>query len=244
MAKVYIGTSGFYYPHWSGSFYPKELPREDYLSFYAKKFSTVEINATFYHLPKEKTIENFIKRVPESFVFSFKLSRYLTHIKKLIPDQQGIERFFKSLKPAAKNPKLKNLILIQTPPSLKGDLNRLRDFCQLLPKNYLYAFEFRHQSWFTEEAYQFCQKNNFAIVFSSNPEIWPQIEVETASFFYLRFHGEKQLFASSYNETRLEKYAVMIKEKLKKGLDVYAYFNNDALGYAVEDGQRLKNMLE
>ena len=113
-----------------------------------------------------------------------------------------------------------------------------------MPKNYFYAFEFRHHSWFVTEIYRFCQKNNFAIVYSSNPGIWPQIEIETASFFYLRFHGEKQLFTSSYHQTQLKKYALIIKEKLKKGLDVYGYFNNDALGYAPANAQALKEMLK
>ncbi len=243
MANFFVGTSGFYYPHWIGNFYPKELKKEDYLSYYARYFSTVEINSTFYHLPKEKTIINYLKKAPSDFVFSFKLSRFLTHIKKLQATNESIQLFFEAIKPAAQTTP-RHLILIQLPPSFSLNLQRLKNFFSLLPKGYLYAIEFRHQSWFCQAIYQFCKKEHLAIVYSSNPGQWPQIAVETASFSYFRFHGERQLFSSSYQKNELKKYALMIQKKLKKGTDVYAYFNNDALGFAVDNALTLKKLVK
>lgn len=243
MGKIFVGTSGFFYPHWTGNFYPKELKKEDYLSYYARYFSTVEINSTFYHLPKAKTISNYLKKVPSDFVFSFKLSRFLTHIKKLQVPAASVQLFFQAIKPVVQTTPCQ-LILIQLPPSFSLNLHRLKEFFSLLPRQYLYALEFRHPSWFYQETYQFCQKENLAIVYSSNPGQWPQIDVETASFSYFRFHGERQLFSSSYQKSELEKYAAMIKRKLGKGIDVYAYFNNDALGFAVDNALTLKKLIE
>jgi uncharacterized protein YecE (DUF72 family) len=118
MEKVYIGTSGFCYPHWIGNFYSKELKRDKFLSFYSGRFNTVEINSSFYHTLKPKTVKNWVKNVPKNFVFSFKMSRFITHVKRLIPDKNSSKIFFKSLG-VFKKIKKKPLILIQTPPALK-----------------------------------------------------------------------------------------------------------------------------
>jgi len=274
MAKVFIGTSGFYYPHWIGNFYPQDLERDKFLSFYSQRFNTVEINSSFYHILKPKTVENWSKKVPENFVFSFKMSRFVTHIKKLACEKESLGLFFNSLT-TFKSPKTKQLILIQLPPSLKINRERLINFIEMLPKNFLYAFEFRHQTWFDEGIYKILKKVNIAMVLSDSPmkntkttiekparldkfnndrtsqvkalrfrRLWPYANVNTANFFYIRFHGSQSLFSSSYTNQELKFYVSLIKEKLKKGMNVYAYFNNDAHGWAVENAKRLKSFLE
>lgn len=248
--NVFIGTSGFYYPHWVGNFYPEDIKKDELLSFYSQRFNTVEINSSFYHTLKPKTVGNWIKNVPADFVFSFKMSRFVTHIKKLACEKESLDLFFNSLatfkssKPSQTRSKSKPLILVQTPPSLKINEERLIDFIEMLPKNFLYAFEFRHQSWFCESIYKILKKVNAAVVLSDNPRgVWPHVNVEITNFFYIRFHGSKKLFSSSYTNEELKFYAKLIKEKLEKGMNVFAYFNNDAEGWAVKNAKTLKSFL-
>lgn len=285
MATVHIGTSGFYYPHWIGDFYPQNLPKNKLLSYYVKFFDTVEINSSFYHLPKEETVKNWKKissadfipllRKPRpsmgedeagkeeaetpretppfhgqrGFIFSFKISRFISHIKRLNPDKKAVDLFFNRLK-SFENTKNKHLILIQTPSNLKINSSRLMSFITFLPKTFLYAFEFRHQSWFTNEIYEILQQNNCAVVLSDSPKdedntrLWPYENIDTADFFYIRFHGSQSLYSSSYTNKELKFYAKLIKEKQQNGQAVYAYFNNDAAGFAIENAKKLKNLLK
>ena len=244
--NIFIGTSGFYYYHWVGKFYPEDIRRDEVLPFYSRHFNTVEINSSFYHIPRKTTVEKWEKSVPESFVFSLKFTRILTHLKPLHPELQTLEKFFSSLEPLKKK---ETIILIQLPARLKLNLEKLSVFTNLLPKDFKFAFEFRHKSWFCEEVYDLFKKKNMAIVLSDSPikksgeRLWPKVEVETADFFYIRFHGSKELYRSSYSDEELEKYAELITQKVKKGLKVFAYFNNDAEGWAIENAKRLKELL-
>ncbi len=244
--KIYIGTSGFYYTHWIGKFYPEDLRREEVLSFYSQHFNTVEINSSFYHFPRRSTIEKWKAVVSQDFVFSLKLHRSITHLKRLKPEVLLLDKFFASLEPLQGR---KTVVLVQMPAGLKFDLERLQLFLKLLPEKFLYAFEFRHQSWFREEVYELFKKENAALVFSDSPakkdgsRLWPRVEVETAPFFYIRLHGSKLLYRSSYERRELEEIAFLAKEKQKKSLDVFVYFNNDAEGWAIENAKRLKSIL-
>jgi len=259
MAEVFVGTSGFLYPHWIGDFYPADLKRENFLSFYGKHFKTVEINSSFYHIPRIKTVDNWLSQVPKNFIFTFKMSLFVTHFGKLDLKVKSFSLFFESIKSLGSKPP-KHLVLIQTPASFKVNRQKLENFLSHLPAIFLYAFEFRNWSWFGEEVYQILKKHNAAIVLSDNPvrnqiaylnndrikntqRFWPHVNINTASFFYIRFHGSRRLFASSYSDKELKFYAKLIKEKLKKNLDVYAYFNNDAGGRAVENAKRLKSLV-
>ena len=248
MNKVYIGTSGFYYKDWLTKFYPHSLKRDQLLSYYSIQFKTVEINSSFYHVPLNKTVKHWKESTPDDFIFVFKASRYITHIKKLIYDETSWQKFFSAMEPFATAEK-KHLILFQLPANLSCHLDRLELILQKTPPIFAYVFEFRHESWFTEEVYEICKKYNVAIVLSDSPvkrnniRTWPYIDIDTASFSYIRFHGSKTMYASSYTDDELRYYRDLIQSKLQKGLDVYCYFNNDIQGHAVENAKRLKEFM-
>jgi uncharacterized protein YecE (DUF72 family) len=243
-SKILVGTSGFSYPHWRGIFYPENLPQKDLFLYYKKHFDTVELNVSFYRLPRKEAFENWRKKAREGFVFAIKGWRMITHIRKLKNCQEEVERFFASAN-SILNFKFKilNLVLWQLPPRLKFDSSRLADFLVMLPKNWRYAFEFRHPSWGRKETWEILRKHKAAVVFQDFPD-WPVFEELTADFVYLRFHGKESLYSSCYTEKELKSWAKKIKNWQKQGLDVYAYFNNDALGWAVKNAKKLKRFVQ
>lgn len=247
--RLYIGTSGFYYRHWLGCFYPKGIKQDQLLGFYSQRFNTVEINSTFYRLPSEKTVLNWKKKVSPGFVFSFKGSRIITHLKKFSLDRPILKSFFSRLDPFAEKPP-SHLILFQTPSFFRLNKEKLTKFLADLPSTFLYGFEFRHQSWFVPGVYSILKKHQAALVLSDSPQkkngsrLWPRADVDTAGFFYIRLHGSRKLYRSSYSEKELKDYAKLIKEKLKKGMVVFCYFNNDAQGYGVDNANKLKHLIE
>ena len=233
-SKIFVGTSGFSYPHWRGIFYPENLPQKDWFLYYTKHFDTVELNVSFYRLPRREIFEGWRRRAGDKFVFAVKGWRMITHIRKLKKCQEEIKRFFE----AANGLKSKDMILWQLPPSLKFDSFLLVDFLAMLPKGWRHAFEFRHPSWGDEKTWEILRKYKAAAVFQDFPD-WPIFEEVTADFVYLRFHGKESLYSSCYTEKELKDWAKKIKNWQKQGWDVYAYFNNDALGYAIENAKRL-----
>ncbi len=183
--KLYIGTSGFYYYHWLGKFYPEDIVRNQLLTYYSQHFNTVEINSTFYHLPRKTTVKNWKESTNENFVFSFKLTRRITHIKRLSLDFKVLDKYFYALSPLANK---KHIILIQTPANLKADVEKLKILLKSLPKSFRYAFEFRNQSWFETEIFKLLEKENCALVLADSPKknkerLWPMKNIETADFF-------------------------------------------------------------
>ncbi len=248
MGKAFIGTSGFYYSNWIGDFYPAETKKEDLLNFFQTQFNTVEINSSFYHVPRATTVENWKTKVDDNFIFVFKASRTVTHLKKFNVDETLISIVLNPLKTFESKP-AKHLILFQTPGNVKANIKKLQNLLVLLPKTFLYAFEFRHETWFSDEVYSLLKEYNAATVLSDSPvknrneRMWPYYDVDTANFSYIRFHGSEKLYYSSYTEEELRHYAEVIKRKMKKGMNVYAYFNNDAGGYATQNALRLKELL-
>lgn len=244
MAELYIGTSGYNYPHWRGAFYPEDLPSRQWLSFYAGHFNTVELNVTFYRLPLAKTFANWHDNTPPEFRFAVKGSRTITHIKRLRDAAEPLAAFFsraESLKEKLA------VVLWQLPPGLRGDAELLADFCRLLKANNAarsarHAFEFRHDSWFNPEVYEILRQNNFSLCIADSPR-WPQSLEATADFVYIRFHGSKKLYTSSYTEEELRIWGRRIREWLEGGRDVYAYFNNDAGGWAVANARQLLKII-
>lgn len=237
--NYFIGTSGWFYEHWYGNFYPKDLSKDRFLQFYADFFNTVELNNTFYHLPKEKTVKQWQKKVCKDFLFSVKASRFITHIKRLKNTKEPIELFLK--RAALLKGKL-GPILFQLPPSFKKNGDILEGFLKTLPKGYDYVMEFRNESWFDKDIFDLMRRFKVAFCVASMPKFPVVLEV-TAPFSYIRMHGGSVLYGSNYSKKELKEWASNIKGFLKKGLSVYIYFNNDAYGYAVKNALALKELL-
>ncbi len=235
---VWVGTSGWNYPHWRSVFYPSDLSSRSWLSFYARSFSAVEVNYSFYHLPKVETYRKWFEQTPEEFLFALKASRFLTHVKRLKEARTPLENFLENS--AALGDK-RGPIFFQLPPSFKVDLVRLEEFLKILPRGMRFAFEFRHPSWFGEEVYRLLRKYNAALIFADTPR-YPYAEVRTADFFYLRLHGHEALYASSYSDKQLEDYAAKIREWGREG-EGFVFFDNDFSGFAVKNALHLKKLL-
>lgn len=235
----FIGTSGWYYQHWYKQFYPQGLSKERLLPYFAQSFNTVELNNTFYHLPKETTVKGWYKKVPDDFVFAVKASRFITHIKRLANLGDSLKVFL------ARAYLLKDKlgpILYQLPPSMKKDSGRLTNFLKKLPKKEKNVVEFRHRSWLDEEIFAILKKFNAAHCIISMPD-FPAVVRATCGFVYIRMHGGTILYGSNYSKAELKQCAGWIKKFLKDGLDTYVYFNNDAQGYAVKNALALKKLV-
>ncbi len=236
---IRIGTSGWHYDHWSGLFYPADLPKNKWFEFYAQHFDTVEINNTFYQQPKQQTFKNWHEQAPKNFVFTVKANRFITHIKKLKDVEEPLERFFEGVR--LLKSKL-GPILFQLPPSMHKDLNRLRDFLQVLPKNRIAVFEFRHESWYCEDTYKLLDKFNAGfcihdLIGKDSPQI------VTGDVAYVRFHGTEGRYSGSYSKAQLREWAKWLKEQTSRVHSIYAYFNNDVAGHAVSNAKTLTELL-
>ncbi len=240
--KPWIGTSGWTYGNWRGRFYPEDLKQEDFLLHYAKFFNTTEVNYSFYHLPKVSTYEKWASKAPEGFVFAVKASQTITHRKRL----EGAEDLWRTFIEHAEalGPKL-GPILIQLPPSFRADPDRLERFLDSVPeaRKHRLALECRHASWFDPLVLDRIRQLGVAAVIAQSERYPEAPHVPTADFVYLRFHGPGALFASRYSRSDLEPYASAINKWLAKGLDVYAYFNNDFHGFALENARMLQQMV-
>ncbi len=237
--RAFVGTSGFSYGHWKGIFYPEGLPTNQWFSYYTKFFDTVELNNTFYHLPRETTVKKWKDTSPDNFIFSVKGSKFITHVKKLVDVKDSLQLF--ESRATLLGDKL-GVILFQFPPSFKKDIGKLESFLPLLTPKRRYTMEFRHKSWFSDDVYEILKKYNVSLCASDTPR-YPYYEVLTADFMYIRLHGHEVLYASDYSEEVLKEYAEKIKAFNEKKIDVYIYFDNDFYGYAVKDAKRLKELL-
>jgi len=239
--RLWAGTSGWTYPHWRGLFYPESLPSRDYLGYYSSRFETTEINYSFYHLPKAETFRKWSAATPAGFRFAVKVNRAITHNQRL---RQADEIWRKFIQSALElGPKLGPLLL-QFPPSFRSDAGLLGEFLnrsrEAAPgKEIMLAFEFRHASWFSEPVAEMLRSAGAAMVIADSSRYPMAPPAPTASFVYLRFHGPEALFASSYSDQQLRVWAERIRGWLDGGLDVYAYFNNDAGGCAIRNLRRL-----
>ncbi|HIE43787.1 MAG TPA: DUF72 domain-containing protein, partial [Candidatus Omnitrophica bacterium] len=208
MPLLRIGTSGYNYAHWAdGVFYPPELSPRKWLEFYSHHFDTVELNVTFYRLPKKKTFLNWYERTTSGFYFVIKGNRFITHIKRLKDCEGPLELFFSAAE--GLKDKLK-VVLWQMPPSLKVDIKKLEDFAEMLteigPKNVRHSFEFRDKSWFNDGVYSVLERYNSALCIADSPR-WPSAKILTADFVYVRFHGGRILYRSNYSNEELGNWA-------------------------------------
>ncbi|WP_026632133.1 DUF72 domain-containing protein [Dyadobacter alkalitolerans] len=240
--RIHIGTSGWSYKHWKGIFYPNEMKPTDYISFYADHFSVSELNGSFYKLPTQETVLKWITMVPEDFLFCPKMSRYLSHMKKLHDPEEPLQRFFNIFEPVKQH---LGPVLIQLPDNVKFNEAVVRPFYELLQSDYSdyrFAMEVRDESWFSDESLKLLKKHKVTLVFAQS-EKFPYYEEITAKDIFIRFHGPESLYSSSYSDETLKEYALKFGEWVKQGHEVWAFFNNDVGGHALQNGAKLKELV-
>lgn len=232
-AQCRVGTSGYQYDHWRGVFYPPAVPKRQWFAHYAKRFDTVEINNTFYHLPSAAAFDRWREQAPPGFCYVLKFSRYGSHIKKLKNAEQSIGLF---LERAERLGDLLGPILVQLPPRWHADPQRLASFLSAAPRRRRWAVEFRDPSWLCEAVFRVLRDSNAALCVHDQIDDHPRDP--TADWVYLRFHGAGN--GGCYSHQYLTARSQEMRRHLADGRDVYAYFNNDAEGYAVRDAARLR----
>lgn len=226
--RAWIGTSGWVYGDWRGRVYPPEVKDPDRLGWYASRFPTVEINASFYRLPPRETFVRWGRQTPSAFCFAVKMSRYVTHIRRLREPAEGIERFWQAS--GGLGPK-RGPVLVQLPPTLRADLDVLDAFLATLPADARVAFEFRHASWDTDEVRERLRAAGAAWVLADRPGAIVPLHV-TASWSYVRFHQGRRASAG-YPRAKLRRWADRVATIPVD--EVFVYFNNDPGGAAVRD---------
>jgi uncharacterized protein YecE (DUF72 family) len=240
MASLRIGCSGWIYRSWAGAFYPQGCPQRRWLEYYATVFDTVEVNTTFYRLPKRDAVAAWVRRTPADFVFTVKASRYLTHVKRLRDMEQGIERFYERLAPLVETPKM-GPVLWQLPPNFRRDDDRLAAALQQLPPG-RHAFEFRDESWFVPEVLDLLRVHGVALTIAHRPDRpWQTFDL-TADFTIVRLHYGARGRRGNYSETELREWADRI-DGWRRRVDTFVYFNNDWEAFAPRNAARLKQLL-
>lgn len=244
MELFHVGTSGWSYAGWQGTFYPEKMKPKEYLQFYATKFNNTEINSSFYHLPKEQTVINWVEMVPDEFTFCPKLSRYITHMKKLNEADEPMERFFGKFDKI--NAKM-GPVLVQLPSQVRFNREKAEAFYKLATERYgeyEFVIEIRHISWYEPESLSLMRKYGFGLVISQSGSVFPYSEEVTARNIYIRFHGPEELYSSSYTEKMLKEYAEKCFRWMDKGHVIWAFFNNtDVGGYAFKNAETFENLL-
>jgi uncharacterized protein YecE (DUF72 family) len=237
MASLHIGTSGWAYPTWKPDFYPEKLAQKKFLNFYASKLNAVEVNYTFRQLVKESTVQNWIAETPEHFRFTIKAHQMLTHIKRLKSAEDFLRRFVGTLEGLERAGRL-GPILFQLPPNFKVDQAVLSEFLKCLPRTVRASFEFRNESWFTDDTWNTLRERNVALCVAETEER-DTPDVVTADYAYYRYRKP------SYTFEERQKMVGCIREHLAAGRDVFAYFKHEETPegalYAVEVFREVNN---
>lgn len=234
---VLIGTSGWHYQHWKGGFYPRGVPASRWLAHYAERFDTVELNNAFYRLPEASTFSMWARTLPAGFVVAVKMSRYLTHVKRLRDPKEPVQRFMERAR--GLGPKL-GPVLLQLPPNLQIDLPALDAVLDASPGRVRVAVELRHASWFVPATRELLESRGAALCIADtagglgfNSPLW-----RTTDWGYVRFHAGRAHPHPCYGRAALEKWARRLAELWPDHSDVFAYFNNDEHGCAPRDARR------
>jgi uncharacterized protein YecE (DUF72 family) len=241
LREVRVGCSGWAYPHWRERLYPKGMPQRQWLAHYAEHFDTVEINNTFYRLPKPSAVEGWLEQSPPGFVFAVKASRYLTHIKRLKTLDPYVGRFYAPLDALVQSEKFGPL-LWQFPANFHRNDERLSNALRALPPG-RHAFEFRHESWFADEVYDLLRRHGAALVVGDEARRWVSTpHVRTADWTYIRLHHGSRGRQGNYSKSEIETWARRISQ-WRRETEVFVYFNNDWEGYALRNARLLKDVL-
>jgi uncharacterized protein YecE (DUF72 family) len=246
-ANLWIGCSGWYYSHWTGVFYPEAMDRSEWLSYYARQFSSLEINSTFYHLPRRKAVERWFSETPDEFCFVVKGSRTITHYKKLVDVGEELDALMMQTAPLSY--KLK-LLLWQFPPYFKyspASFHVLAGFCRQLSEiEHKSVFEFRDASWLNQDVADLFRLTGFGLVksdYAGSEKLWDV--PDTGDVIYMRMHGEHGDYASSYTDSHLTELAGWIAGRRSDPAirDIFVMFNNDYAASSVRNAQKLRDFL-
>ena len=238
---VHIGTSGWHYKHWVGTFYPEKTPASKMFSFYAERFDTVELNNSFYRLPSEETFRGWADAAPKGFTFAVKASRFITHNLKLKNPRNAVDNILSRAEVMGK--KL-GPVLFQLPPKWKKNVERLEEFLTALPRHHRYVFEFREPSWHSEDVYGVLRKHNVAYCIHEIAGFHTELHI-TADFTYVRLHGPgRGKYEGSYSERQLQGWAEQVGRWSETLKAIYVYFDNDQAGYAAANASRFKEMVQ
>ncbi|HOK08867.1 MAG TPA: DUF72 domain-containing protein [Candidatus Hydrogenedens sp.] len=238
-SNIYIGTSGWSYPHWAkGVFYPKSVPTQNWLIYYASIFNAVEVNSTFYRLPNPSLLKKWLDITPTNFMFSIKIWRRISHDLRLKNVHKEIDDFYQSVLPLQEKIKV---YLLQTPPSFIPDINLLDEFlCAWSERftNSLLAVELRNKKCFHEEIFNVMSKHNVSLCL----EDYKGCEIDdviTANWIYIRKHGSTGRYQGEYTQQQLKSEAEKIKQWVTESKEVFIFFNNDFGGYAPKNALQL-----
>jgi len=239
--RILIGCSGWNYADWRGPFYPeKGCPTSRWLEFYSREFPTVEVNSTFYRLASRDAVARWVRQTPDDFVFAPKISRYITHIKRLSDMDRPVARSYERIEPLVESPKL-GPVLWQLPENFHRNDERLGYALDNLPDGH-HAFEFRHPSWFNDDVYAALREHDVALVIGDDPERPFQAYEFTTDFTYVRFHRGTRGRYGNYSRAELEEWAARIRPWAQKRA-VFAYFNNDWNAYAIKNARLLTRLV-
>ena len=236
-AAVRIGTSGWQYAHWSGDFYPRDLPAARWFEFYARHFDTVELNTSFYRLPQAQAFDGWRRRAPSGFRFAVKASRYLTHVKRLSDPAEPLDRFWSRARRLADR---LGPVLYQLPPRWAPNEERLANFLAAVPRDHPQVVEFRDRRWYLPSTNALLQAAGVALCLHDMPE--SRVAEPVGPLVYIRFHGSGARYGGRYPDEALAEWATRIRAWSSAGLPVWAYFNNDIGGHAVRDAVRLREL--
>lgn len=231
-----MGCSGWNYTAWRGELYPPGLATRRWLERYAERFSTVEVNATFYRLVSRDAVAHWIEQTPAGFIFAVKASRYLTHVKRLSDIAEGVARFYEHIEPLIESQRL-GPVLWQLPESFPRDDRRLAAALAALPDG-RHAFEFRHPSWFVPEVYRLLREHRAALVVGDHPDRPFQSLEATASWRYVRLHYGRRGARGNYSASELRTWADRL-HAWRAQHELFAYFNNDWEAFAVRNASSL-----
>lgn len=235
-AEFRVGTSGWQYDDWKGTFYSPRLTKDQWFGYYAQYYDTVEVNNTFYHLPSADAFDAWRNQAPPGFLYALKFSRYGTQMKKLKDPEGSIDNFMERAR------RLKSFlgpILVQLPPHWKSNPERLDAFLGVAPCDVRWAVELRDPSWLNDDVFAVLRNHGAALVIHDLIKDHPQ--VATTDWVYMRFHGVD--YSHDYSPQALTAAAERVTGYLGQGLDVYVYFNNDYHGYALNNARDLRRLV-